>query len=85
MICAEYRTAMSARLDGERTTVVVGGEALAGHGERCADCRDWLAAARGLRALTAGAPGPSPEWSAGLVDRLLDRLAADGGEDARTA
>ncbi|GAA2247667.1 hypothetical protein GCM10010430_32480 [Kitasatospora cystarginea] len=85
MICAEYRTAVSARLDGERTDVVADGAGLDEHEERCADCRDWLAVARRLRALTAGAQGPSPEWSAGLVDRLLGRLAADEGDQARTA
>ncbi|KJK56503.1 hypothetical protein [Saccharothrix sp. ST-888] len=94
MTCADYRSAMSAQLDGERTgaalTPVGAGDGhgeggLAAHAEQCADCRDWLAAARRLRALTAGAQGPSAEWSAGLLDRLLERLDADGDDEARTA
>ncbi|MDH6125670.1 hypothetical protein [Kitasatospora sp. GP82] len=82
MTCADYRAAMSAHLDGENadTAAAVGGpEALAAHGEQCADCRDWLAAARGLQTLAATAQGPSEEWADGLLARLLS--SEEAGRD----
>ncbi|MEV7599315.1 zf-HC2 domain-containing protein [Kitasatospora sp. NPDC089797] len=70
MRCAQFRTALSARLDGEP-----GGLPTARvdkHLARCAGCRDWRDRAGGLRARTRAtdADGPSTEWSAGLWARL---------------
>ncbi|MFJ6772605.1 zf-HC2 domain-containing protein [Kitasatospora sp. NPDC091257] len=73
MRCAQFRTALSARLDGEPSGLP---EArLDKHVARCHGCREWLARAEQLRArVRAGAAdGPSPEWSA--------RLLAGLGED----
>ncbi|MFC9327098.1 hypothetical protein [Kitasatospora sp. NPDC057015] len=68
MTCAEYRAAMSAHLDGE------GGPGPGPHPDSCADCAQWLAVARRLRELASRAPGPSPAWSDGLLERLGDAL-----------
>ncbi|MFF1872684.1 hypothetical protein [Kitasatospora herbaricolor] len=79
MTCAEYRAATSARLDGEDGGGP--GEAVGtnGHEHSCADCAQWLATARRLRDFSAQAPGPSAEWSDGLLARLgLGRPEAQG-------
>lgn len=82
MTCAEYRAAMSARLDGEDTGGP--GEAVGtnGHEHTCADCTRWLATARRLRDFSARAPGPSAEWSDGLLGRLGLGRAEDRGQAA---
>ncbi|MFI2606657.1 zf-HC2 domain-containing protein [Kitasatospora sp. NPDC018619] len=76
MRCAQFRTALSARLDGEPSGLP--GSRLDGHVARCAGCREWLARAERLRdQVRAGAAdGPSPAWSA----RLLARLDGDRPE-----
>ncbi|MFE4512842.1 zf-HC2 domain-containing protein [Kitasatospora sp. NPDC056783] len=73
MRCAQFRTALSARLDGEPSGLPE--VRLDKHVARCTGCRDWLARAQRLRAQvrTGTADGPSPEWSA----RLLVRLGED--------
>ncbi|WP_316524648.1 zf-HC2 domain-containing protein [Kitasatospora brasiliensis] len=70
MRCAQFRTALSARLDGESSGLPE--VRLDKHVARCTGCRDWLAQAERLRARvrTDAADGPSPEWSAGLLARL---------------
>lgn len=70
MRCAQFRTALSARLDGEATGLPDG--RLDGHVARCAGCRDWLEQAQRLRARVAAgaADGPSADWSASLQARL---------------
>ncbi|PBC70914.1 hypothetical protein BX265_5474 [Streptomyces sp. TLI_235] len=70
MTCADHRDAISAQLDGE-TPADVDAD-IAPH---CADCAEWLAAARRLQALTRAAPGPSPDWT----ERLLGGLGLRGG------
>ncbi|MEE1787607.1 zf-HC2 domain-containing protein [Streptomyces sp. SP17BM10] len=74
MRCAQFRTALSARLDGEAAGLP--DSRLDGHVARCAGCRDWLEQARRLRAGVAAsaADGPPADWSA----RLLARLEEDG-------
>ncbi|GHF34637.1 hypothetical protein GCM10018790_10440 [Kitasatospora xanthocidica] len=74
MRCAQFRTALSARLDGEPSGLA--GARLDKHVARCAGCRDWLERAERLRGrvLAAAADGPSPEWSA----RLMAGLEAEG-------
>ncbi|MFJ9444271.1 zf-HC2 domain-containing protein [Kitasatospora sp. NPDC101235] len=73
MRCAQFRIALSARLDGEPSGLPE--VRLDKHVARCAGCREWLARAERLRGrVGAGAAdGPSPEWSA----RLLARLGED--------
>ncbi|MFD4657622.1 zf-HC2 domain-containing protein [Kitasatospora sp. NPDC058444] len=73
MRCAQFRTALSARLDGEPSGLPEG--RLDKHVARCHGCREWLARAEQLRGLVGAgaADGPSPEWSA--------RLLAGLGED----
>ncbi|MFJ9691114.1 zf-HC2 domain-containing protein [Kitasatospora sp. NPDC101183] len=80
MRCAQFRTALSARLDGEPTGLP---EArLDKHLARCGGCRAWLERAEGLRARTGAqaADGPGPEWTAGLLARLSDEPAEEGRE-----
>ncbi|MFH8380594.1 zf-HC2 domain-containing protein [Kitasatospora sp. NPDC018058] len=74
MRCAQFRTALSARLDGEPSGLP--GTRLDKHLARCTGCREWLDRAERLRGRVqaAAADGPSAEWSA----RLLTRLRADG-------
>ncbi|MER5349989.1 zf-HC2 domain-containing protein [Kitasatospora sp. NPDC002551] len=73
MRCAQLRTALSARLDGEPAGVP--GHRLDGHVARCAACREWLERAERLRGplLAEGAEEPSADWTA----RLLARLGAE--------
>ncbi len=52
--CREFRTAVSARLDGEEPPPEVSGAALEAHLAGCADCRDWDERARRLKVLVAG-------------------------------
>ncbi|MFJ3792643.1 zf-HC2 domain-containing protein [Kitasatospora sp. NPDC090091] len=70
MRCAHFRTALSARLDGEPTGVP--DRRLDKHVARCAACREWLERAEQLRGVVsaAGADGPSADWSAALFTRL---------------
>ncbi|MFF3109489.1 zf-HC2 domain-containing protein [Kitasatospora sp. NPDC057904] len=70
MRCAQFRTALSARLDGEAAGLPDG--RLDGHVARCAGCRDWLEQAERLRGRVAAsaADGPSADWSASLLARL---------------
>ncbi|WP_344338625.1 zf-HC2 domain-containing protein [Kitasatospora putterlickiae] len=74
MRCAQLRTALSARLDGEPAGVP--DRRLDGHVARCAACREWLERARRLRGpqLADGADEPSADWTA----KLLARLGAEG-------
>ncbi|MFE4355050.1 zf-HC2 domain-containing protein [Kitasatospora sp. NPDC056800] len=78
MRCAQFRTALSARLDGEPSGLPE--VRLDKHVARCAGCQEWLARAEQLHGrVRAGATdGPSPEWSA----RLLARLG-EGGPEGR--
>lgn len=68
MTCSQVRTALSARLDGEEPELApaVVDEHLAG----CAGCRQWLAAAESLAAMTLP---PAPD----LTELVLARVAAD--------
>ncbi|MER7752062.1 zf-HC2 domain-containing protein [Kitasatospora sp. NPDC097643] len=82
MRCAQFRTALSARLDGEPTGLP--GGRLDKHIARCAGCREWLERAERLRDRTrlavAATDGPSADWSA----RLLAGLGvSDPGGQAR--
>ncbi|MFJ9950439.1 zf-HC2 domain-containing protein [Kitasatospora sp. NPDC091207] len=83
MRCAHFRTALSARLDGEPTGLP--DRRLDKHLARCATCRAWLEQAERLRGRVAeaGAAGPSADWSANLLASLggygsgADRAGAD--------
>ncbi|WP_052706661.1 zf-HC2 domain-containing protein [Streptomyces rubellomurinus] len=70
MRCAQFRTALSARLDGEPTGLP--GIRLDKHLARCTGCRTWLDHAERLRTRTGrtAADGPSQEWSARLLAGL---------------
>ncbi|MBV6697281.1 zf-HC2 domain-containing protein [Kitasatospora aureofaciens] len=72
MRCAQFRTALSARLDGEPAGLPDG--RLDKHVARCAGCRDWLERAERLRGRVgvAATDGPSADWTAGLLTRLED-------------
>ncbi|WP_188299954.1 zf-HC2 domain-containing protein [Streptomyces sp. CBMA156] len=70
MKCVQFRTALSARLDGEPSGLP---EArLDKHVARCTGCQEWLDRAERLRGQvrSGAADGPSPEWSARLLARL---------------
>lgn len=73
MRCAHFRTALSARLDGEPTGLP--DRRLDKHLARCEACREWLERAEGLRGRVAagGADGPSADWSAKLLASLGQR------------
>ncbi|MFE2728553.1 zf-HC2 domain-containing protein [Kitasatospora sp. NPDC059327] len=83
MRCAHFRTALSARLDGEPTGLP--DRRLDKHLARCAACRAWGERAERLRdrVVEAGAAGPSADWSAALLANLggygagADRVGAD--------
>ncbi|WP_410539934.1 zf-HC2 domain-containing protein [Streptomyces sp. KL2] len=80
MPCSHFRTALSARVDGEALPPDVTGPALDAHLASCARCRRWEESARRLRqaALTADSGDTSG------ADRLLARLRTDsraGAED----
>ncbi|MCG6495886.1 zf-HC2 domain-containing protein [Kitasatospora sp. A2-31] len=79
MRCAHFRTALSARLDGEPTGVP--GRRLDKHVARCTACREWLQRAERLRGVVsaAGADGPSADWSAALFTRLGEADGVPGG------
>ncbi|MGW2544408.1 zf-HC2 domain-containing protein [Kitasatospora sp. NPDC001574] len=84
MRCAQLRTALSARLDGEPAGVP--DRRLDKHVARCAACRDWLEQAERLRGplLADRTGGPSDDWSAGLLARLAaERGDADRGDADR--
>ncbi|MBT2382237.1 zf-HC2 domain-containing protein [Streptomyces sp. ISL-11] len=52
--CPDFRTAISARVDGEELPPDLSGTALAAHLRGCADCRRWEERAYRLKKLTAG-------------------------------
>ncbi|MFH8367179.1 zf-HC2 domain-containing protein [Streptomyces sp. NPDC018031] len=52
MDCSEFRTAISARIDGEAPPPDVPDGVLDAHLRECADCRAWDERARELRRLT---------------------------------
>ncbi|MEU7103460.1 zf-HC2 domain-containing protein [Streptomyces stramineus] len=54
MHCSEFRTALSARVDGEELPPDMSGAALDAHLRGCAECRRWGERARRLRVLAAG-------------------------------
>ncbi|MEU4212568.1 zf-HC2 domain-containing protein [Streptomyces sp. NPDC026206] len=54
MHCSEFRTAISARVDGEELPPEVSGAALDAHLLSCSACRDWGRRARRLKTLAAG-------------------------------
>ncbi|MFB7613263.1 zf-HC2 domain-containing protein [Kitasatospora sp. NPDC056181] len=70
MRCVQFRTALSARIDGEPAGLP--DRRLDKHVARCGACREWLDRAERLRgAVTgAGAGGPSADWSAKLLASL---------------
>ncbi|MFF0408987.1 zf-HC2 domain-containing protein [Kitasatospora sp. NPDC004745] len=87
MRCAQFRTALSARLDGEPTGLP--GGRLDKHVARCAGCRQWLEQAERLHGLvrTGAADGPSQGWTARLLGGLgpveaVGGQAPDGPEAA---
>lgn len=67
MRCTQFRTALSARLDGEPAGLPE--RRLDSHLARCAGCREWQAGAERLRGL-ATAEGPAEDWAARLVAGL---------------
>ncbi|MGV9266024.1 zf-HC2 domain-containing protein [Kitasatospora sp. NPDC003701] len=89
MRCAHFRTALSARLDGEPTGLP--DRRLDKHLARCEACREWLERAERLRGrvAAAGADGPSADWSAQLLASLgqrgrgTDEPGADASGPAR--
>ncbi|WP_051836195.1 zf-HC2 domain-containing protein [Streptomyces sp. NRRL WC-3742] len=83
MRCAQFRTALSARLDGEPTGLPE--PRLDKHLARCPGCRTWQEEAERLRVRTAAtaagtADGPDERWTAGLLARLADEPAEEGRE-----
>ncbi|MBF6054611.1 hypothetical protein GO002_22470 [Streptomyces eurocidicus] len=52
--CREFRTALSARLDGEEPPPGLSGPVLDAHLLGCVECRGWGERARRLKLLTAG-------------------------------
>ncbi|MEV7184732.1 zf-HC2 domain-containing protein [Kitasatospora sp. NPDC093102] len=78
MRCAQFRIALSARLDGEPGGLPE--VRLDKHVARCAGCREWLARAEQLRGRVGegAADGPSPEWSARLLARLDEDQSSEG-------
>ncbi|MGW6913833.1 zf-HC2 domain-containing protein [Kitasatospora sp. NPDC054939] len=76
MRCAQFRTALSARLDGEPSGLPE--PRLDSHLARCAGCRAWRADAERLRGVAA-AGGPSAQWSADLFARLREEGVAGHG------
>ncbi|MEU1676712.1 zf-HC2 domain-containing protein [Streptomyces roseifaciens] len=52
--CSEFRTAISAGVDGEDLPPGVTGAALDAHVRECAECHAWGERARRLRVLAAG-------------------------------
>ncbi|MER6302396.1 zf-HC2 domain-containing protein [Kitasatospora sp. NPDC001539] len=89
MRCAQFRTALSARLDGEPSGL--SDTRLDKHLARCTGCREWLERAERLRGRVraSAAEGPSPEWSAGLLAGLGEQgpfgRAPQGPQDAGLA
>lgn len=81
MLCSRFRTALSARVDGEALPPDTTGAALDAHLASCERCRRWEESARRLREATLSADGDG----APCADRLLARLRAEsraraGGE-----
>ncbi|MFD0272924.1 zf-HC2 domain-containing protein [Kitasatospora sp. NPDC127111] len=89
MRCVQFRTALSARLDGEPTGVP--DRRLDKHVARCAVCREWLERAERLRGVlpAAGAAGPAEDWTARLLTHLgiggLGGGGLGGADDAAGA
>lgn len=73
MPCSRFRTALSARVDGEALPPDTTGPALDAHLASCAPCRRWEEDARRLREATL----PADDGDARGADRLLARLRAD--------
>ncbi|MER7794940.1 zf-HC2 domain-containing protein [Streptomyces sp. NPDC097640] len=53
MVCAQFRVAVSARVDGEAPPPEVPGAVLDAHLLECPECRRWGERARRLRELAA--------------------------------
>ncbi|TJZ58962.1 zf-HC2 domain-containing protein [Streptomyces piniterrae] len=84
MLCTRIRTALSARLDGERLPSGLTDRRLDDHLEGCADCREWEAGARRLAAVTAAALGrDGDDGSEG--SEAHDGSEGDGGDAAADA
>ncbi|MFH9348914.1 zf-HC2 domain-containing protein [Kitasatospora sp. NPDC017646] len=86
MRCAQLRTALSARLDGEPTGLA--GTRLDKHLARCTGCRDWLERGERLRAQVSAVAldGPSEAWAAELLARLgVDSPVGRAPEGPQTA
>ncbi|MFJ9771349.1 zf-HC2 domain-containing protein [Kitasatospora sp. NPDC101157] len=86
MRCAQFRTALSARLDGEPSGLP--GIRLDKHLTRCTGCREWLERAERLRDQVSAvtADGPSEAWTAGLPARLgVDAPVGHAPEGPQTA
>ncbi|MEU9113759.1 zf-HC2 domain-containing protein [Streptomyces sp. NPDC048483] len=73
MHCMRIRTALSARLDGEELPPDLTDRRLDGHLSGCADCRQWQARARALKAETGRAAAHTDGGTAS-VEALLGRL-----------
>lgn len=56
--CAQFRVAVSARVDGEAPPPEVPDAVLDAHLLECPECRRWGERARRLRELAAGLDGP---------------------------
>lgn len=91
MRCAQFRTALSTRLDGEPTGLP--GPRLDKHLARCPGCRTWQEEAEKLRVRTAEAgagagagarvgtvDGPDERWTTALLARWGDESAEQGRE-----
>ncbi|MEV0371273.1 zf-HC2 domain-containing protein [Streptomyces sp. NPDC050636] len=73
MLCSRIRTALSARLDGERLPPGLTNRHLDDHLAGCADCRRWEARARQLAADT-GAHLRHADDDTASADELLAHL-----------
>ncbi|MEV6973127.1 zf-HC2 domain-containing protein [Kitasatospora sp. NPDC093806] len=84
MRCAQLRTALSARLDGEPAGVP--DRRLDKHVARCAACRDWLERAERLRGPLLADPvgGPSADWTAKLLANLGTEPGPERGTERAT-
>ncbi|AUY54080.1 zf-HC2 domain-containing protein [Streptomyces sp. CB01881] len=83
MRCVQFRTALSARIDGEPAGLP--DRRLDKHVARCGACREWLDRAERLRGAVAGAGagGPSADWSAKLLASLGGQGDGEQGVDGQ--